>query len=244
MKTQFLPPIKRYMNAIERRLRLPWRERARVMSDLMSTVSARHEAGESYEEIMEEMGTPQQVADQFNREMTAPAGSRLRFLFLGLLVLLVLGCLVQAVYWNGFASGLSRLISSEEVQIQVTQQENASIGIIGGAGGPTAIFVASKQPHLLDLLTFSPLGTGLALAGAYLLARAGRGGSPRIYRLSALLGGGGLAVFLWGFGWQVHTLLGAGAATLWGILSLFLSPAFWLSLGVLIVALRRRHPRS
>ena len=97
MKTQFLPPIKRYMNAIERRLRLPWRERTRVMSDLMSTVSARHEAGESYEEIMEEMGTPQQVADQFNREMTAPAGSRLRFLFLGLLVLLVLGCLVQAV---------------------------------------------------------------------------------------------------------------------------------------------------
>ena len=37
--------VKRYMNAVERKLRLPRDLRARVMSDLMTSISARREQG-------------------------------------------------------------------------------------------------------------------------------------------------------------------------------------------------------
>ena len=48
-QVEFYPPVKRYVNAIERRLNLPWKVRVRVMSDVSTTMRARHEAGESYE---------------------------------------------------------------------------------------------------------------------------------------------------------------------------------------------------
>ena len=57
-QVEFYPPVKRYVNAIERRLNLPWKVRVRVMSAVSTTMRARHEAGESYEEIMADMGTP------------------------------------------------------------------------------------------------------------------------------------------------------------------------------------------
>ena len=61
-KVQFLTPIKRYVNAIEWHLRLPLKEKARVMSDISTSIIARHESVESYEAIMKDMGTPRQVA--------------------------------------------------------------------------------------------------------------------------------------------------------------------------------------
>lgn len=66
---RFLPPVKRYVNAVERRLHLPLREKARVMSDISTSIAARHEAGESYEAIMADMGTPEAVAQPFNRRL-------------------------------------------------------------------------------------------------------------------------------------------------------------------------------
>lgn len=54
----FLPPVKQYVNAIERRLHLPLREKARIMSDISTSIAARHEAGESYEAVMADMGPP------------------------------------------------------------------------------------------------------------------------------------------------------------------------------------------
>ena len=92
-KVQFLPPIKRYVNAIEWHLRLPLKEKARVMSDISTSIIARHESGESYDAIMKDMGTPRQVAERFNAAMgVSDKPSRWRFLFLVLLVLLDLIC--------------------------------------------------------------------------------------------------------------------------------------------------------
>ena len=54
--------MKRYMNAIERRLNLPREVKARVMTDLQSSVAARREAGQAEEEIYAELGTAQSVA--------------------------------------------------------------------------------------------------------------------------------------------------------------------------------------
>ena len=153
MKAEFLPPIKRYVNAIEWHLRLPLREKARVMADISSAITARHEAGESYEQIMADMGKPRQVAAQFNREMGA-GPSRVRWVLLALAVVLLpvtagvlfnLGLLFWANHW-------------------ISSSQAAVIGIIGGADGPTAIFVSSK---LLgpDMVFYFIAGTPAALLG-------------------------------------------------------------------------------
>ena len=81
----FLPPVKQYVNAIERRLHLPLREKARIMSDISTSIAARHEAGESYEAVMADMGPPDAVAAPFNRAFAGQyKGSAWRFLWLGL----------------------------------------------------------------------------------------------------------------------------------------------------------------
>ena len=81
----FLPPVKQYVNAIERRLHLPLREKARIMSDISTSIAARHEAGESYEAVMADMGPPDAVAAPFNRAFAGQyKGSAWRFFWLPL----------------------------------------------------------------------------------------------------------------------------------------------------------------
>lgn len=139
MKAEFLPPIKRYVNAIERHLRLPFREKVRVMEDISSAITARHEAGESYEQIMADMGKPRQVAAQFNREMGARP-SRVRWVLL-VLAVAVLPLTAILLIELGMVFWFQHWIASSSA---------ASIGIIGGADGPTAIFVAQRALGLWD----------------------------------------------------------------------------------------------
>ena len=77
--------IKRYVNAIERELRLPLKAKARINGDIGTDIHARLEKGQSIDEIIAEMGTPQEVAAGFNEEMQdqlLPKGSPWRWVFL------------------------------------------------------------------------------------------------------------------------------------------------------------------
>lgn len=126
--------MEKYIKAIERRLNLPRDVKARVMSDLVSSIRARQEAGETPDEIIAELGSAAKVAAELNEQMKefAYRKSPWRYLFAVLaaygaarVLKLLFG---QIMYWI--------------FQIQV-RQETASIGVIGGADGPTAIFVTS-----------------------------------------------------------------------------------------------------
>ena len=152
---EVLPPVKRYVNAIERKLRLPWKVRARVMSDVSTGICARHEAGESYEEIMQSMGAPAEVAEGLNREMADYVyhKSPWRFAFLALAVL-------AGLWLGGYAlSGWA-----------LSARGGAPAGIIGGADGLTAIFVVGELPAGWQ----AGLAAGLlaaGLAGWFMLKR-------------------------------------------------------------------------
>jgi len=126
----FLPPMKRYVNKIERKLNLPMKIRARVMSDLATSICARREQGETDEAIMESMGKPAKVAAELNAQMEdyAYRKSPWRFLFLALAIVCGLWLLGQALL---------------TVTLHSVATGAASVGIIGGADGPTAIFVTS-----------------------------------------------------------------------------------------------------
>lgn len=142
--------MKRYVTAVERRLNLPREVRARVMSDFSSSIAARREAGQSDEEIYAEFGAPSKAAADLNEQMKefTYRKSPWRFGFAALAVwggLTLLRLLIpQLMHWGFRLSALFR-------------PEASSIGIIGGADGPTTIFVTSPVSMLIGLYILLPL---------------------------------------------------------------------------------------
>ena len=124
--------MKWYVNAIERRLNLPPEVKARVMSDFASSIAARREAGQGDEEIYAEFGSPKKAAADLNEQMKefAYRKSPWRYVFAVLAlyggIRLFSSLLPQLMHWGLRAS---------------FQPNAASVGIIGGADGPTAIFI-------------------------------------------------------------------------------------------------------
>lgn len=132
--TQAEKKMKSYVNAVERRLNLPREIKARVMSDFQSSIVARREAGQTDEEIYAELGTPAKAAADLNEQMKdyTYRKSPWRFLFLGIAAI---GG-VRLLY-DGFVSLIGYFLLRRQ------SGGAATIGIIGGADGPTAIFVTT-----------------------------------------------------------------------------------------------------
>lgn len=126
--------MNKYLKSIERRLNLPKEVRERVMNDLRSSIAARREAGQTDEAIMAELGTPKAVAAELNEQMKEYACRRSPWRWAALAVE-VLGGLMLA--YNGIMGLLAWLLTGMANEAQ-------SVGIIGGADGPTAIFVTSE----------------------------------------------------------------------------------------------------
>ena len=126
--------MKRYMRAVGRRLDLPRDVKRRVMTDLQSSVAARREAGQSDEEIMQELGSPRAAAAELNEQMREYAYTKSKWRWAALA-----GAAVAAVMllFEGVTGLLVWLLN-------ITVNESSSIGIIGGADGPTAIFVTES----------------------------------------------------------------------------------------------------
>ena len=125
--------MKSYMTAIERRLNLPREVKARVMTDLQSSVAARREAGQTDEEIYAELGTPEAVAAELNEQMKEYAYAKSSWRWAALAAA---GISAAMLVFHG-AQGL--LVSL----LNLSVREQNSLGIIGGADGPTAIFVTT-----------------------------------------------------------------------------------------------------
>ena len=117
-------PIKRYVNTVERHLRMDRHTRLRIMHDLGSEIQTRLEQGEPPEAIMAELGPAEAVAESFNREFAAPPKkSGWRWLLLACAGVAALAA--AAMQW------VERMLTAAAI----------SVGVIGGADGPTAIFV-------------------------------------------------------------------------------------------------------
>lgn len=126
--------MKKYVNAVERRLNLPKEICARVMSDFASDITARREAGLTDEEIFAELGSPNEAAQVLNEQMKefTYRKSPWRFLFLAAAVLSGLWLVIYGILEAVFLSSLKAELGA------------ADIGIIGGTDGPTAIFLTAK----------------------------------------------------------------------------------------------------
>ena len=129
--------MKKYCNRVERKLNLPREIKVRVMTDFASSIQARREAGMSEEEIYAELGTPKQAATILNEQMKEYAYRKSPWRF---------GFMALAVYgtWELLGSliaGLAMLLFT------ISHSEASSVGVIGGADGPTAIFLTTRVPE-------------------------------------------------------------------------------------------------
>ncbi len=125
--------MKKYMTAIERRLNLPRDVRVRVMTDLQSSVAARREAGQTDEEIYTDLGVPEAVAAELNEQMKEYAYTKSKWRWAALAGAVIAGVMLL---FEGITGLLVWLLN-------ISVNESNSLGIIGGADGPTAIFVTA-----------------------------------------------------------------------------------------------------
>ena len=125
--------MNQYIKAVKRRLNLPSNIKKRVMNDFICSIDSRREAGKTEEEIFAELGAAANVADELNEQMKefTYVKSPWRWAWLAVTIL---GAV--ALIWKGI---MGVFIYS------ITSGESASIGIIGGADGPTAIFVTTSM---------------------------------------------------------------------------------------------------
>lgn len=172
--------IKKYMTAIENQLQVPPKIAARISSDLGTDFHARMETGKTADQVMEEMGTPREAALRINQEFLEEnqthTGRKAG-------ILCCLGALLGLLAALWLVIPLTRAIETNAWVISA----------IGGADGPTAIFIAGKVNTVLDaiLQTLSLLSA----AGALVLLS---GSNPKILwiKRALLLEGIGFFCFI------------------------------------------------
>ena len=146
--------MKKYTTAIERRLNLPREMKARVMSDFISSVQARREAGQSDAEIYAELGNPKKAAAELNEQMKefTYRKSPWRYLFAAC------AAYGTAELLGGLIARLMYLFLRDPL-LSTSMGEAASAGIIGGADGPTAVFVTTPGwMHYINPCLFLMIG--------------------------------------------------------------------------------------
>ena len=123
---------KNYLRNVRRSLNMPKDLKDRVMADFSSSVELQLENGQSWESIQEEFGKPKQAARELNEQMAEYTYRKSPWRW---------GCLALAVF-SGLClayKGLTGLL----LFLFNKAYNAASVGVIGGADGPTAIFVTT-----------------------------------------------------------------------------------------------------
>ena len=114
---------------------MPKELRNRVINDFESDIASRLESGQNKEQIIKELGSPKQAAAELNKQMQEYTyqKSPLRWVCFVLMIFSVLLFL-----FRGFLGLLTFLFNFHL---------NHSIGIIGGADGPTSIFISAPEGY-------------------------------------------------------------------------------------------------
>lgn len=168
--------IKKYVNAIERHLHMSLKMKARINSDLATEIHLRMEAGATADEVIQEMGRPKEVAERFNEEMGAKMGKK-SYISITFLCLAVFCTAMFLVFLIG------GIIENQRITQEIKE---ASVSIIGGADGPTSVFIAGKISTPGKSMTI--LGIAAGFLSACFLA-AGKG-----YKRSMIFSAAGLII--------------------------------------------------
>ena len=153
--------IDQYLKAVARQLNMPGSVKTRLLSDLRSSILGRMEAGQTVEEILGELGPAKQTAAELNEQMKEYTYYKSPWRWV---------CLLLAVL-SGASLALGGILGLLAFGFNTALNQN--IGIIGGADGPTAIFIATAGiawEQLLLMLLLLVMG----ILGFYRLSRCPR----------------------------------------------------------------------
>ena len=117
--------------------------------------------GKSVDQVLSEMGTPKEVAERFNQEMKSPSK---RKNFWSVIIVCVLGGIV-----------LAGILGS--MWFRFFKQQ--AVSIVGGADGPTSVFIAGKPGWNGYLI--SSIGFIFGCISAGLLCKYGKKAQKRSY---------------------------------------------------------------
>ncbi|MDC7291233.1 sodium ion-translocating decarboxylase subunit beta [Blautia schinkii] len=172
----------KYIRQVCRNLQLSHEMKKRVESDLRTDIELRLESGKNMADIIRELGTPREAAAYFNVEMTAERKTKfsgLSWFFLAAAVVTRVSFICYYIFLN-----------------QVNDRLNEGISIIGGADGPTSIFIAGKiSGPAVDWLWGAAIVCGF-LAAFFLCA--GYGKSEKNHRIALILSVIGILFFVAG----------------------------------------------
>lgn len=134
-----------YIRSVRRRLNLPKAVKDRVISDFISSIEARREAGMSEEAILAELGSSRKAAAELNDQMKEFTFRKSPWRF---------ACLALAVLSGGWLALYRYTIwfGGQLVGVISYPARGSSVGVIGGADGPTAVFVTSRSSVDWDVL--------------------------------------------------------------------------------------------
>ena len=149
--------MKKYIKAVKRRLNMPNELRNRVINDFESDVISRLEAGQSKEQIKTEFGSPKQAAAELNKQMEEYTYKKSPFRW-GCLILMIISILL--FLFRGLLGLLTFLFNFHL---------NHSVGIIGGADGPTAIFVSTPEGYFEQQMIIAAILFIMGLLGYWAL---------------------------------------------------------------------------
>ena len=137
---------------------MPKELRQRVLNDLKSSISSRLEAGQSLEEILQELGSPKEAAAELNRQMQEYTYRKSPWRW-GCLVLMIVSFL--SFCFKGVLGLLAALFNFHA---------SHSIGIIGGADGPTAIFVTAPDGYYIKQIVITAILFIMSILGFWSLS--------------------------------------------------------------------------
>ena len=149
--------ISQYLRQVKRRLNMPCKAKDRVISDLHSSIIARQESGQATEDILKEFGAPKQTAADLNLQMNEYTYRKSPWRWV-CLALAILGGVV--ILFNGALGIINTYLSLA-----------SDLVIIGGADGPTAIFVTASPTQFNTELFISAMVLILGIAGYIILSR-------------------------------------------------------------------------
>ena len=156
---------KQYINRVMHHLHLPAELRTRVREDLTQDIRAALENGETMEQIINRMGKPNHLAAELEQNYLgecAPMPKRKKFLRVAAIIAII------ASAFSLLSNGIKMLI------INAISNEAASIGIIGGADGPTSIFVATSIAPMWKIIVQPALAVAVIVAAIIILRKTKR----------------------------------------------------------------------
>lgn len=153
--------LKKYTTRIENQLHMPKDVRSRVMTDFLSSIECRREAGQNAEEIIADLGSADSVASELNEQMKEYTYVKSPWRWV--CFVLIVGCVLSLLF--GGVVGLIEHVLNVAIN---------SVGIIGGADGPTAVFVTTSPDYTLYQIGISLLVLIMAILGFYRLSRCPR----------------------------------------------------------------------